>query len=192
MILLLSIIAWRGLYRCLDLYLFPDSLDLSAGVSLVVGYLLFFVLMYTQRCEMKSCPFTSFMELNYSSFFPNLRHLMAFFSCVLLWRGFWIFFDNYMATLPFAYAHPYVFYTICILPAFLILTLMKTASSINGPMSHMHDEYALFPFYPNCYLVQWLKTKRENETNSSSTSPSPSSASSSKELIPAPFSITVF
>lgn len=164
---ILSTIAWRGLYQLLDVHLFPDSLDLSAGISLIIGYLSFFVLMYTQSFEMKPSVFTTFMQQNYPSLISNVQHLLEFLSCVILWRGFWMFFDNHLATLTFTYDHPYVFYTIGIFASFFILTLMETASSINGPMSQLPDDYSLFPNYPHSYLSEWFKNHRNKKKTSS-------------------------
>lgn len=167
---MLSILAWRGWYKLLDVYLYPDNPNLSAGVSLSIGYPLFFLLMYTQCCAMKRYPLATFMELNYPSFVVNLRHISAFASSVLVWRGFWILFDTHIATISWVSTSPYLSYALFMLVSFVILTLMRTASSINGPMSHMSDEYDLFPFYPNCFLVKWFNARKQS-TDSTPDSP---------------------
>jgi len=168
----LSILAWRGSYALLDAYLYPNDENLSACMCLSAGYPLFFLLMYTQSFRIDICFLSKFLNSNYPSFIQNLRHLCAFCSCVLLWRGFWILFDTYIATISFVQASPYLFYVICVIISFIILSIMKTASSINGPMSHMDDEYNLFPLYPNCFLVKWCNRKKissEISSNSSET-----------------------
>ncbi len=126
--------------------------------------------MYTQSYSDKICLLPPFIYLNYPILLQNIRHLTAFFTCVLLWRGFWLLFDTYIATMPLALTSPYLFYIICMFISFLILSLMKTASSINGPMSHMFDQYDLFPHYPNCYLVKWFNQKKKSDKTSSDSS----------------------
>jgi len=126
--------------------------------------------MYTLAYSVKLCPVPTFIYLNYPTFLNNIRHIIAFFTCVLLWRGFWIFFDTYIATMSLAVKFPYLFYIICMSIAFVLLSLLKTASSINGPMSHMFDQYDLFPHYPNSYLVKWFdQMKNSDEISSDST-----------------------
>ena len=158
-IALLSILAWRGSYKLLDVCLYPKNDYMSAGLSLSLGYPLYFFLMYTQSYSNKIRLLPSFVFLNCPSFNQNFRHLTAFFACILLWRGYWLLFDTYIATLALTSKSPYLFYLICMVISFTILSLFRSASSINGPMSHMHDEYDLFPHYPNCYLVELLKNE---------------------------------
>jgi hypothetical protein len=142
---------------------------MSAGLSLLIGYPFYFLLMYTQSYSERNCLSPSFIYLNCPTFIRNIRHLTAFFTCVLLWRGFWLLFDTYVATMPLAVKSPYLFYIICMSISFFLLSLLKTASSINGPMSHMFDQYDLFPYYPNCYLVKCFdKKKKSDETSSDS------------------------
>ncbi len=182
-IALLTILAWRGSYGLFDTYLYPDNENLSASMSLLIGYPLFFLLMYTQSYRHDTGLLPKFIDANYPSVLHNLRHLLAFISCVLLWRGFWMLFDLYIATMSFAQASPYVFYLICMVISFLILTAMRTASSINGPMAHMDDEYKLFPLYPNCFLAQWFNRKKTSDDASSNSSEIP---------LYEPFTITMF
>jgi hypothetical protein len=167
---LLSVLAWRGSYTLLDVFLYPKNPYLSAGLCLFFGYPLYFFLMYTQSYSDKICLLPTFIYINYPTLIQNIRHLTAFFTCVLLWRGFWLLFDTYVATMPLALESPYLFYILCMGISFLILSLMKTASSINGPMSHMFDQYGLFPHYPNCYLAKWLKPKNKLDETSSDSS----------------------
>ncbi|CAF0865142.1 unnamed protein product [Rotaria sordida] len=164
---LLSILAWRGSYTLLDVFLFPKNPFMSASSSLFIGYPLYFSLMYTQSYTSEICQLPIFSYFNYSSVIYNIRHLTAFFTCVLLWRGFWLLFDTYIATMTLALKSPYLFYIICMFISFFILSLLKTASSINGPMSHMRDQYDLFPDYPNSYLVQWYNQMKTSDDISS-------------------------
>jgi hypothetical protein len=180
---LLSILAWSGTYKLLDVYLYPDNENMSAGISLLMGYILFFIVMYTQSFQNNICLFPTFMNLNYPSFVQNLRHLCTFCSCVLLWRGFWMLFDAHIATISFVYKSPYMFYITCMILSFIILSLMKTASSINGSMSHIDDKYNLFPIYGNCFLMQWFSGKEELDDSSSN---------SSQITYIEPYTITVF
>ena len=162
---LLSILAWRGSYTLLDVFLYPNDPSMSAGSSLLLGYPLYFLLMYTQAYSDQLCIAPTFVYFNYSALVQNIRHLAAFFSCVLLWRGFWLLFDTHIATVPLALTSPYLFYLICMFVSFVTLSLLRTASSINGPMSQMFDHYDLFPHYPNCYLFElFSSTKRSNSS----------------------------
>jgi hypothetical protein len=169
-IAILTILAWRGSYALLDVYLYPNDENMSASISLLLGYSFFFLFMYTQSFSNDICLIPKFINANYPSFIQNLRHLGAFFSCILLWRGFWILFDKYIATISLAVASPYVFYLVCIILSFVIMSMMRTGSSINGPMSHMNDEYDLFPLYPNCFLVKWFDGKITSDDISSNAS----------------------
>ncbi|CAF0783373.1 unnamed protein product [Adineta steineri] len=157
---ILSILAWRGFYKLLDIHLYPNNENISACLSLLIGYLLFFILMYTQSFQLNVCLLTTFIEMNYPCFLQNLRHLCAFFSCILLWRGFWILFDIHIATISIVYESPLKFYISFMIISFIILSLMKTASSINGPMSHIDDNDNLFPIYSNCFLSKWFREKK--------------------------------
>ncbi|CAF3013186.1 unnamed protein product [Rotaria socialis] len=167
---LLSILAWRGSYTLLDVFLFPKNPLMSAVSSLFLGYPLYFLLMYTQSSMKKLCQLPTITYLNYPSLICNIRHLTAFSACVLLWRGFWLLFDTYIATMTLAIKSPYLFYLICMFISFFILSLLRTASSINGPMSHMFDQYDLFPDYPNCYLVEWFNQMKKIDDTSSKSS----------------------
>ena len=167
---LLSILAWRGSYTLLDVFLYPKNPYMSAGSSLLIGYPLYFLLMYTQSYADRHCLLPSFFYLNYPTLINNIRHVTAFGTCVLLWRGFWLLFDTYVATMPLALQSPYLFYILCMFISFLILSLLKTASSINGPMSHMFDQYDLFPHYPNSYIVKWFNDNKKSDATSSDTS----------------------
>lgn len=170
---LLSILAWRGSYTLLDVFLFPQNPLMSAVSSLIIGYPLYFSLMYTQSYTDKLCQWPNSIHSKPLPIVHNIRHLTAFFTCVLLWRGFWLLFDTYIDPMSSALKSPYLFYILCMLISFLILSLLRTASSINGPMSHMPDQYDLYPDYPNSYLVEWFNHMRnvgDLSSNSSKTS----------------------
>ncbi|CAF1154776.1 unnamed protein product [Rotaria magnacalcarata] len=180
---LLSIQAWRGSYKLLDVFLYPSDENISAIISLAIGYFSFFIIMYTQYFENSICRLSTFIYLNYPLFIQNIRHVCAFFSCVFLWRGYWILLDLHIATISFVQESPYTSYMLTIIISFIILSIMKTASSINGPMSQIDDEYNLFPLYSNCFLVKWFNHKKELNRRSSN---------SSKITIIYPFTITSF
>ena len=139
--------------------------------------------MYTQFIQNDTGIIPKFINFNFPSLIQNLRHLFAFITCILLWRGFWMLLDTHIATVSLAETSPYAFYGICIIGSFIILSLMRTGSSINGPMSNMDDKYNLFPLYPNCFLVEWFSKK----TKSSESSSNLSQITNIK-----PFTITVF
>ncbi|CAF4710425.1 unnamed protein product [Rotaria sp. Silwood1] len=164
---LLSILVWHGSYTLLDVFLYPSNEYMSAAISLLIGYILYFILMYTQSFQNNICLLSIFIHLNYPLFIQNLRHLFAFFSCVFLWRGYWILFDAYISTLSLIHESPYTSYVIALIISFIILSIMKTASSINGPMSHINDEYNLFPLYSNCFLIKWFNRKKKSNEHPS-------------------------
>lgn len=167
---LLAILAWRGFYTLLDVFLFPKDPSMSAGVCLCLGYPLYFLLMYTQAYSDKLRFLPSFIFLNYPSLVQNLRHLAAFCTCILLWRGFWLLFDTHIGEMSLAKQSPYLFCLGFMFLSFLVLSLLKTASSINGPMSHMCDYYDLFPHYPNSYLAELFRSTSNTDEVSSDSS----------------------
>ncbi len=148
---ILSVMAWRGLYHYLDEHLYPDDSDKSAGICLVIGYLLYFPLMYFQtyleELNMKY-EFWTFVSINFPQFYRNIRHLLAFLSCVFLWRGYWLLYDGYIYIAEEYYKAYLIFYIV----SFLVLCLIQTASSANGPLSSITDENKFFPLYPHCYI----------------------------------------
>jgi len=166
----LSIITWRGFYNFVDNYFLPNNEDLSAGICLLIGYILYFPLMYFQKyfedLHMKY-EFWTFISINFPQFYRNIRHLLAFFSCVFCWRSYWTFYD----------AHINIFndyYKTCLLVymgSFLILSIFQTSSSINGPLSNIHEKNNFFPLYPHCYISiiqrkmsRFLLAKSKNST----------------------------
>ncbi|CAF0761211.1 unnamed protein product [Adineta ricciae] len=167
---ILCILAWRGSYKFLDIHLYPENEIISGIFSLLSGYLLYFTLMYTQVLQNNTAYSTPFLDINFPLFLENLRHICSFFSCVLLWRGFWIVFDEFIVAVSLINGNRFKFYIIAMIISFLILSFMKTASSIHGPMSHIDDEYELFPIYRNCFLSKWFEKKNSslNEMKSNS------------------------
>ena len=147
----LSVIAWRGFYHYLDDYMYPDDLNKSAGICILIGYLLYFPLMYFQtyleELNMKY-EFWTFVSINFPQFYRNIRHLLAFLSCVFALRGFWLLYDNYIYISEEYYKAYLIFYIV----SFIVLCLIQTASSTNGPLSSMADENGFFPLYPHCYV----------------------------------------
>ncbi|CAM4932530.1 unnamed protein product [Rotaria socialis] len=147
----LSIITWRGFYHFLDNFFYPDNLTLSAGLCLLIGYLLYFPLMYFQtyleELNLKY-DFWTFISINFPQFYRNIRHLLAFLSCVFVWRGYWLLYDEYLYIFEDYYKTYLLFYLI----SFLFLSLIQTSSSINGPLSNIDDKNQFFPLYPHCYV----------------------------------------
>lgn len=166
---ILCILAWRGVYKFLDVHLYAEDETRSAIASLTIGFCLYFLLMYTQPWHGGLCQLIPFLDLNFPRFVENLRHICAFGSYILMWRGFWIFFDAAVLTVPLFNAHHATFYVVAMLASFLILTVMSSASSTNGPMSQMDDALELFPVYRNCFLAKWFgETKRSVAPESNS------------------------
>ena len=147
----LSIMVWRGFYHFLDDFLYPDDLPLSAGICLIIGYVLYFPLMYFQtyleELNLKYS-FWTFVSINFPQFYRNIRHLLAFISCVFAWRGYWLLFDNYVDI----FEKYYQTYLLLYLLSFMLLSVLQTASSTNGPLSYMDDSFRFFPLYPHCYV----------------------------------------
>lgn len=130
----LLIIIWRGCYNFLDRYFYPDDVIRSAYMSLIVGYILYFSLMYFQ-----------------TQVHQNIQHLLAFISCVFLWRGFWLLYDTYIDIFEYYYQTYLLLYVL----SFLLLALIQTASSINGPTSSIEDECR--SFYSNYYILTFIR-----------------------------------
>ena len=151
----LAVMSWRGFYHCVDDYLYPDAddADKSMIVSFLVGYLLYFPLMYFQKYfeDLRAkYEFWTFVSINYPQFYRNIRHLLAFLSCIFTWRGYWMLYDNYINI----YGGDYYGRNslLCFFGSFLVLSILQTASSINGPMNSMDDQHNFFPLYPHCYV----------------------------------------
>jgi hypothetical protein len=92
--------------------------------------------------------FTNQISINFPQFYRNIRHLLAFFSCIFLWRGYWVFYDGYFNIFKDYYKTCLLFYV----GSFLILSILQTASSINGPLSNINEKNNFFPLYPHCYV----------------------------------------
>jgi hypothetical protein len=147
----LSIMSWRGFYNFVDLYFFPNNLNMSSVLCLSIGYLLYLPLMYFQKyleeLNMKY-EFWTFVSINFPQFYRNIRHLLAFFSCVFLWRGYWVLYDAYFYIFNDDYKTDLFFY----FGSFLVLGILQTSSSINGPLSNINERNNFFPLYPHCYI----------------------------------------
>ncbi|CAF2645675.1 unnamed protein product [Rotaria sp. Silwood2] len=147
----IAIMTWRGFYHFLDECLYPKDADKSAWICLLVGYVLYFPLMYFQNyLEYLNLKFEfwTFVSINFPQLYRNIRHLLAFFSCLFLWRGIWLLYDSHIVI----FESPVLTYMLLYLASFLFLALIQTSSSINGPLSNMEDENQFFPLYPNCYV----------------------------------------
>ncbi|CAF3264693.1 unnamed protein product [Rotaria socialis] len=84
--------------------------------------------------------------MNFPQFYQNIRHLLAFFSCVFVWGGYWFLYDEYLYIFEGYYKTYLLFYLI----SFFFLSLIQTSSSINGPLSNIDDKNQFFPLYPYC------------------------------------------
>jgi hypothetical protein len=139
----LTIIVWRGFYDFLDRYFYPDDFIRSAWIYLLIGYILYFPLMYFQNYledfNLKY-EFWTFISINFPQFYRNIRHFLGFISCLFLWRGFWLLYDSYVDIFELYYQTYLLFYLL----SFLFLASIQTASSINGPLSNMEDENRFF------------------------------------------------
>jgi hypothetical protein len=145
------IIIWHGFYNFLDGYLYSDHSTESAWICVLIGYLLYFPLMYFQNylenLNLKY-EFWTFVSINFPKFYRNIRHLLAYFSCLFLWRGFWVLCDSYVNIFKFYYQT----YLLLYLVSFVFLALIQTSSSTNGPFSNMEDDNHFFLVYSNCYV----------------------------------------
>jgi hypothetical protein len=147
----ITIIVWRGFYNFVDRYFYPDDFIRSAWICLLIGYILYFILMYFQNYledfNLKH-EFWILISMNFPQFYRNIRHFLAFISCLFLWRGFWLIYDLYVDIFELYYQTYLLFYLL----SFLFLALIQTASSLNGPSNNIEDENRFFPLYPNCYV----------------------------------------
>ncbi|UJR17158.1 hypothetical protein I4U23_004054 [Adineta vaga] len=90
----MTIIVWHGFYVILDQYLYPDAQDKSVWICLVIGYPLYFLLMYCQYYFEQSNWTNKFWMMflsNFPQFHRNFIHALAFASCLFVWRGWWVF-----------------------------------------------------------------------------------------------------
>ncbi|CAF1283926.1 unnamed protein product [Adineta ricciae] len=163
------VIAWRGLYNLSDIYIYPDNKTMSMLISFAIGYSLFFLLALLQipiiQCFMKKTPQILYTILS------NVFHLMAFVSVVQIWRSLWLICEQYI-NIP-GYHHSTLW--LCYVAAFIVLTCIFTACSLNGPAgtkeSYMDDQPVfLFKFdYFSTLLKKQsdrLKSQKANDLGS--------------------------
>jgi hypothetical protein len=147
----IAILTWRGFYNVLDRYVYSDDIEKSAWICLLIGYILYFPLMYFQNYleDLNSkYEFWVFVSINFPQLYGNVRHLVAFISCIFLWRGLWLLYDTHVIIFELHYRT----YLLLYLLSFFFLAVIQTSSSTNGPLSNMEDENRFFPLYPNCYV----------------------------------------
>jgi hypothetical protein len=147
----LTIIGWYGFYTILDQYLYPDDTNTSIWICLLIGYLLYFPLIYCQYYFEKldfKCKFWTIFSSNFPQFHRNIFHGLAFSSCLFIWRGFWVLYDTYLII----FEKYYETYLLISLLTFGFLSIIQTFSSMNGPLKTMEDNYRFFPIYPHCYI----------------------------------------
>lgn len=148
----ITIVVWRGFYDFLDEHFYANNPDKAAWICLLIGYVLYYPLMYFQKyLEYLNLKFDFwvFVSLNFPQLYRNIRHFFAFVSCVFLWRGFWVFYNTHLVI----FKEHYQTYLLLYLLTFILLTVLQTSSSINGPLNNMDDDdNQFFPLYPNCYL----------------------------------------
>lgn len=152
----ITIVVWHGFYTILDQYLYPDDQAQSAWICLLIGYPLFFVLMYSQNSLEKfnlkhQC--CKFLYANFPRFSENIYHFLAFVSCLFVWRGFWVLYDSYLII----FESYYETYILIYLVSFTFLALIQTASSMNGPLSNIQHDNHFFSVYPHCYVLIVLR-----------------------------------
>lgn len=148
---IITIIGWHGFYTILDQYLYPDDINKSIWICLLIGYLLYFPLMYSQynlnKLNIENKYWIIFLS-NFPQFHRNIVHLLSFTSCLFIWRGFWVLYDTYLHIFE-KYYETYLLISILL---FIFLSLIQTFSSMNGPLKTMDDNYKFFPVYPHCYV----------------------------------------
>lgn len=162
----LSIMFWKGFYDLIDEYFYPENILYSLLISLSIGYFIYFPSMYFQgyfeKTDHSNKSLMKFVSTNFPEFNRNLRHLFSCFSCILLWRGYWVFYDNYLDI----FSRLDQTYLFSFLLSFVILSFLQVSSSINGPLNHVDDQFQYFPLYPHCYLTIIYKKLSERSTSS--------------------------
>lgn len=119
------IIGWRGISIVFDLFIYPDNYRISILITLVTGYLAFFILVLVQfKIYARIQPFTLIPRL----FFEDILNLIMFLSLILIWKGYWDFCDNIV------YYEQYQFqiYAVLHFVSFLIVILTNSSVSIIG------------------------------------------------------------
>ena len=130
----ITIIIWRGFDYSLDKYF-----DTNYWICLLIGYILYFLLIYTQKyltIDKFKHEFWMFFIVNFPQFHRTLHQFLIFITCVFLWHGIWILYDLHIDIFQSFY-QTYLFLYIL---SFLFLTFIRTASSTNGPLSNTDDE----------------------------------------------------
>ncbi|CAF0978343.1 unnamed protein product [Adineta ricciae] len=79
----ITILVWRGFYDFLDEHFYANKPDKAAWICLLIGYVLYYPLMYFQHyLEYLNLKFDFwvFVSLNFPQLYRNIRHFFAFVS----------------------------------------------------------------------------------------------------------------
>jgi hypothetical protein len=157
----LALMSWRGIYDLLDEFFFVDDTPMSLGICLLIGYALYFPLMYSQASLERlnfNYPLSTLFAANFPNFFRHARHLLAFVSCVCVWRGFWMLYDTYVDL----FDQYYITCLVSFVGSFVFLCALWSASSINGPLCVAEGDHQSFPVYAHLYVSMVYKQIRSN------------------------------
>ena len=92
--------------------------------------------------------FWTFVSINFPQFYRNIRHLLAVFSYLFVWSGFWLIYDEYFLI----FEENYQTFVMLNIISFFLLCLLQAAKSINEPLSNIDDENQFFLLYPHFYV----------------------------------------
>ncbi|XP_050443178.1 uncharacterized protein LOC126847142 isoform X2 [Adelges cooleyi] len=152
----LVVIVWRGVWNIMDEYLYPDMQDISAWLSLAIGYgvvLIAFALQPTVKSIVKKVRGIKRM------FIVDTYLLFSFFGAVNVWRGIWTMLDVYF--LPDA---PMTSYWISHIACFAILVALNSSNSIlvRGVYMDAEEDGTQCVDFP-CYYFRLLVQKRKRK-----------------------------
>ncbi|XP_050520644.1 uncharacterized protein LOC126894043 isoform X1 [Daktulosphaira vitifoliae] len=154
----LVVVVWRGVWAIMDKYLYPEQEQMSAWLSLVIGYsvvLVAFSLQYWVKNLVRRIKGIKRIIV------VDIYLLFSFFGAVNVWRGIWNMLDVYF--LPEAQVTSY---WISHIACFIILVALNSSNSILVRGVYMDGEgdgtqCVDFP----CYYVRLLVQKRKRKKN---------------------------
>ncbi|VVC30492.1 Protein fuseless [Cinara cedri] len=150
----LVVIVWRGVWNIMDKCLYPETMDFSAILSLIIGYTIVLTAFALQPVIKKFVnKLSGFKKL----LTVDIYLLFSFVGAVNVWRGLWILLDHYF--IPEA---PVTSYWISHIACFVFLVLVNSSNSIlvRGVYIDAEEDGTQCVDFP-CYYVRLLVQKRK-------------------------------
>lgn len=147
-----SMIAWRGIGYTIDLFLFPNNMVLSLILTAIIGYLIYFILSFSQHyIYLKSVH----LQLIPRLVIEDVIKLIMFLSIILIWRFYWILIDSYICIksyqLEFYISFHYISFILSIL---LNASIVVTGPGVEFKDGELNDNFSFFHIEYLSILIQ--------------------------------------